>query len=132
MTIEEMLEEWHRSVGDGDGVTSPGFETKELRKTLITEEYDESIEAIDFEDRVKISKELSDLVYVVFGTARAYSIPLEECIAAVHASNMTKLSPGMERREDGKILKGNDFQPAEPTIEHILSAHDNLVALGGR
>lgn len=63
----------------------------ELRKTLITEEYKEVIEAMEGQDLSHIAKELADLAYVVYGTAAQMGIDLDAVFAAVHKSNMSKL-----------------------------------------
>ena len=58
-------------------------------------------------------KELADLTYVVYGTAVALGIDLDGAIDAVHESNMSKLGEDGKpvRREDGKVLKGPNYQP---------------------
>lgn len=94
----------------------------DLRIALIDEEFTELVEAINHGDPVHIAKELADLVYVVVGTAITFGIPFNEVFAAVQQSNMTKLgSDGtVLRRDDGKILKGPGFKPAEELIKEIL------------
>lgn len=58
---------------------------------------------------------LADMVYVVHGTALAYGIPLDEVLAEVHRSNMSKL--GLDGRPilraDGKAVKGPGFAAAD-------------------
>jgi NTP pyrophosphatase (non-canonical NTP hydrolase) len=97
----------------------------ELRMALICEEFKEVMdELLDIlngrGDRVKLAKELGDLLYVVYGTGDDFDIPLEEVVRAVHASNMTKVGSNgrVERRNDGKILKGPNYQ--EPDIASIV------------
>lgn len=98
-----------------------------LRRDLISEEYDELIEAIDELEfgaetsphvekwMAATAKELADLIYVCVGTALELGIPLDRVWAEVHRSNMTK---GGEPRGDGKILKGPNYQP--PNIAAAL------------
>lgn len=91
-------------------------ETKELRKKLMQEELREVTEAMAENDLKSISKELSDLLYVVYGTIEAYGLSevIEDIFDEVHASNMSKLGEDGKPiyREDGKILKGpNYFEP---------------------
>lgn len=71
-------------------------------------------------DLSKIAKELSDILYVTYGFACTFGIPIDQVFKAVHASNLSKLDKnGLPiRREDGKILKGPDYR--EPDIESIL------------
>lgn len=90
-----------------------------LRKRLVREEYEELGAELDLamrqgltaELRLKVAKELSDLLYVVYGLATAFQIDADECFALVHASNMSKL--GLDGkpivREDGKVLKGPGY-----------------------
>ena len=61
---------------------------------------------------------IADLIYVLIGTALRYGIPLDEVFAEVHRSNMTKDGT---RRDDGKILKGESFEP--PRIKEILDKY---------
>ena len=58
-------------------------------------------------------KELSDLVYVCFQYAAAAGWELDEALDRVHKSNLSKLVDGKPlKREDGKVLKGPNYQPA--------------------
>ena len=88
-----------------------------LQCSLIDEEYDEFNEAsIGSENDLK---ELADLVYVCYQYAAAHGWDLDEALDRVHASNMSKLVDGQPlRREDGKILKGPNYQP--PILSDLL------------
>lgn len=63
---------------------------------------------------------LADLRYVTEGAAVALGIPLERCFREVHRSNMSKLGEDGKPiyREDGKILKGPNFQL--PRLDLVL------------
>ena len=89
----------------------PDFSTRELRLDLIQEEFEELQEAIDNNDMVEVADALTDLLYVVYGAGHAFGIDLDECFLEVHASNMSKLGPDGRaiRREDGKVLKSENF-----------------------
>lgn len=92
----------------------PDNDTRELRKRLLNEEYQEYLLGESNNDLVEISDALADMLYIIYGTADAYGIPIDDIFAEVHNSNMSKL--GLDgkpiRREDGKILKGpNYFKP---------------------
>lgn len=57
-------------------------------------------------------KELSDLVYVIFGYANAKGWNLMEATRRVHVNNMGRcMQPDgtVLRREDGKIVKNKDY-----------------------
>lgn len=70
------------------------------------------------ETRTKMLKELVDLQYVLSGMAVSFGLPLEEAFDRVHTSNMSKLVDGKPlKREDGKILKGPNYQP--PHLEDL-------------
>jgi predicted HAD superfamily Cof-like phosphohydrolase len=118
MTIAEMLEEWHSAIGD-EAEQQPSKVTARLRAKLIREETSEVCEELYQDSRSRLAKELADLAYVVFGTAREYGIPLEAVIEEVHRSNMTKLSPYVMRRADGKILKNTGYEEAD--VEKVLA-----------
>jgi predicted HAD superfamily Cof-like phosphohydrolase len=91
-----------------------------LQKTLISEEYQELLAALYLASddlgnkraREEALKELADLVYVCYQLAAAVGWDLDEALDRVQASNMSKLVDGKPiRREDGKILKGPNYQP---------------------
>lgn len=90
-------------------------EHRVLKYKLMAEELREVKEAMDAEDLYEIAKELSDLLYVVYGAADAYGIPIDECFAEVHRSNMSKLDKDGNPifRTDGKILKSELYEPAD-------------------
>ena len=60
------------------------------RVRLMMEELTETIIAIHEGDREKLADGLGDLLYVVFGTALNYNIPIGPVFAEIHKSNMTK------------------------------------------
>lgn len=62
-----------------------------------------------------LAKELSDLIYVIYGCALEFGLDLDRALAIVHTSNMSKLGEDGKpiRREDGKILKGPNYKPAD-------------------
>ena len=91
-----------------------------LRLKLITEEYKEVVEAIESGRIVDIAKELSDILYVVYGTAVSFGIDIDAVFDEVHRSNMSKLgSDGRPiYRDDGKVLKGENYIPAD--VQKVL------------
>tara|TARA_Y100001973_G_C5172338_1_gene319823 strand:+ start:577 stop:969 length:393 start_codon:yes stop_codon:yes gene_type:complete len=98
-----------------------------LQRNLITEEYKEFQEAHglaflhirDLKRREELLKELADLVYVCFQYAAAAGFELDEALARVHISNMTKLVNGKPvKNEDGKVVKGPNYQP--PYLEDLI------------
>jgi len=98
----------------------------EFRIKLIKEEFDEVVHALLFSNKedkklaCEVAKELTDLLYVVYGAGHAFGIDLDKCFAEVQRSNMSKLGADGKpiKREDGKILKGERYVPAD--IEAVL------------
>jgi len=122
----DEVEEFHEAFGlpRPDKFTVPSNETITLRKKLINEELKELMDELDVmmsssnkTNAVKISKELCDLVYVVLGLAVTLGIPFDDCFDEVHRSNMSKLTKDGKvlTREDGKVLKSDQYSPADLT-----------------
>lgn len=115
------VKEFQTAVGQhvGSKPEFPDPAERELRIRLLKEEYEEYIQGECRNDLENIAKELADIIYIVCGTAASYGIPLDKVFDEVHKSNMTKLVDGKPiRREDGKILKPEGWQP--PDIKSIL------------
>lgn len=122
LTPFEMVKEFHLTYGM-PVVDTPGHpldDRVQLRKELISEEYWEYDRAVENEDLINIAQELADLLYVVYGAALEYGIPLDEVVTEVHRANMSKLDTdgSVLRRTDGKILKGPNYKA--PNIEGVL------------
>lgn len=116
-----MLREFHEKYRHHINSMPTGYvndATKKLRIKLMTEELKETIEALDVRDIYELSDGLADLLYVVFGTAVSYNIPIDEIFTEVHRSNMTKDGPN---NEYGKTLKGPNWEP--PRIKEIIDRH---------
>ena len=82
---------------------------------LIDEEFSEWLEEA-YTDRIENPeaelKELSDLVYVIYGYANVRGWDLDEAVRRVHANNIGRcVQPdgSILRREDGKIIKNKDY-----------------------
>jgi predicted HAD superfamily Cof-like phosphohydrolase len=100
----------------------------ELQANLITEEYLEFVGAFDAEfktldtveeNQIAQLKELADLVFVCYQFAAARGWNLDEAMRRVFESNMSKLVDGKPlRREDGKVLKGPNYQP--PVLDDLI------------
>ncbi len=136
-----MVREFHlkyghyiSDTGPHDGFPFPSFPTDvvKLRERLITEEAREfrfaSYAMYNSTDRtpidmVEIADALADLLYVVFGAAITYGIPIEAIFTEVHRSNMTKSMLKNEKSIKGKTLKGSDYEP--PQIEDVLRREMN-------
>lgn len=91
-----------------------------LRLDLIEEEVAELRAAVAAGDVIGVADALADIVYVAYGSAWVYGIPLDAVLDEVHGSNMTKLGADGRpvRRADGKVLKGPGYRP--PDIARVL------------
>jgi predicted HAD superfamily Cof-like phosphohydrolase len=97
-----------------------------MQRTLIVEEFKEFLDAenqLIMGLRVNAAeclKELADLVYVCYQYAENLGWDLDEALNRVHLSNMSKLGEDGQPiyREDGKVLKGPNYQP--PTLTDIV------------
>ena len=97
------------------------------QRKLIVEEGNEFLEAADecFADpendkrRAELLKELADLVFVCYQFAATYNLDLDEAMNRIYESNMSKLDEQGKPiyREDGKVLKGPNYQ--EPDLTHL-------------
>jgi ADP-ribose pyrophosphatase YjhB (NUDIX family)/predicted HAD superfamily Cof-like phosphohydrolase len=108
----EMVREFHRAFdGPVAAVANPRPAEWENRISFLQEEFDEYVEAARAGDLAAVA----DMVYIIHGTALAYGIPLDEVLAEVHQSNMSKL--GLDGRPilraDGKVVKGPGFAAAD-------------------
>lgn len=107
-----------------DGVVEfPSEDVRKVRFDILKEEWEEYIDAEEADDMVEVADALADMIYIAYGTALSYGIPLDEVLAEVQRSNMSKLGEDGKPiyREDGKVLKGPNF--SEPDIKSILIKH---------
>lgn len=96
-------------------------EKVERRQRLISEEFEEVQEALEHlvrtylgmtsstvsEAREELTKELLDLLYMIYGTGDEFELDLERGWDQVHTSNMAKIwgDGKVHRNSYGKILK---------------------------
>ena len=145
-TNYEKICDFHGAIGPTPPTpTFPDLATLQLRQTLIQEEYQEVMSALAeltavaaqtaTPDMSNLAHELTDLLYVTYGTLAALGINADATFAEVHRANMTKL--GGPRRADGKLLKPANWQPANVSavIEQLkegASAADIVTGIEGR
>jgi predicted HAD superfamily Cof-like phosphohydrolase len=134
--MQHLVKEFHEKYGhhicDRPSFTLDPAIVK-LRMQLILEEHVETMEAMNeyvkevrehgtarAETLMEVADGLADLTYVILGTAVSLGLPLEELVAEVHRSNMTKalvrINPGQKYGTGGG--KGPDYQP--PDLKSIL------------
>lgn len=120
ITKSNKVETFTRSMQQPVGV-DPTPSLLKLRADLIAEEASEVIAEFEAEDldKAALTKELADLLYVVYGAAVTFGLPLDVVFNRVHASNMSKLVDGKPLyRDDGKVLKGPNYQP--PKLDDLF------------
>lgn len=108
------------------GIDGIPDELLDLRIRLIKEEADEFEEAAMRRDLAAMADALADLLYVTYGAAVTLGIDLDDVVAEVHASNLSKLGPDGRPilRSDGKVLKPDTYQP--PDVDRVLESQPPL------
>lgn len=118
----QMLREFHTVFGQPVFDRAQVIPTVDasLRIELLVEEFSEYLQAEDACNIVEIADALGDMMYVICGTALCYGIDLDAVFTEIHRSNMSKVPPDgvVQRRADGKILKGPTYEP--PNIARVL------------
>ncbi len=96
--------------------------TEELYQKLITEEYNELQNEVEFSgDDINACpenelKEMADLIYVLYGYARVKGYNLNKALKRIHQNNMGRMyqpDGTILRRDDGKVLKNKDYPKVE-------------------
>lgn len=94
----------------------PSEANYEMYLSLIDEEYDELIQAIEANDRVEQLDALVDILVVTMGAIRAGGFDGEGAWNEVMRTNFAKIDPTtgkVRKREDGKVLKPEGWQPPQ-------------------
>lgn len=119
----DMVREYHEVSGLplDLNVFGPGMEeVLEFRQRLVDEETDEVAQEvwnngfIDCEeiDAADLLKELTDLLFVVYGFAATFGWNIDEAFIRTFENNMGRMyqpDGTIKRREDGKILKNKHY-----------------------
>lgn len=107
------------------GLNTPAKTKKEVRTQFkcVREEFSELFDEIcesDFRPSVKVLDGICDLLFTTIGLAIVLDCDIQGAFAEVQRSNMTKLGADGKPiyREDGKVLKGPNFEP--PRLEPYL------------
>ena len=129
MSFYTDVKDFHRAFGQRIGevpAVPESIDERELRMSLLEEEFNEYFDAEENADIVEIADALADIIYIACGTAVSYGIPLDKVFEEVHRSNMAKLVDGkVLRRADGKVQKPEGWTP--PDIAGILKkSHDEI------
>ncbi|AWN03419.1 MazG-like nucleotide pyrophosphohydrolase [Microbacterium phage Count] len=118
---------------------------------LVNDKSDELVQSILNNDLVGIADGLADVLYVVFGTAAAFGIDIQEVFDEVHRSNLSKTVWSEEQQRyiyakdaGGKTIKPDTYSPAdlEPIVQRQIAngkareefeadqSHDSELVLG--
>ena len=128
--VKEFHKAFDLALGEKPTEDSMGF-----RLSLIEEEMEEFEEEIktyndigygpEFKDTISpnMIKEMTDLLYVIYGTAVSFGIDLDTAFHRTHMSNMSKLGEDGKPiyREDGKVLKSKNYR--KPNMDGLVPKH---------
>jgi NTP pyrophosphatase (non-canonical NTP hydrolase) len=96
-------------------------ENQSLYATLITEEYNEFLQALEENDTVEQLDACMDMIWVILGYCYLKGFNIEGAWEEVKRSNLEKIdfeTGKVIRREDGKILKPEGWTP--PNLESFV------------
>lgn len=96
-------------------IEEEGNEFKEALDAWVSASNNSSDEESLYAFKEQVIKELSDLAFVCEQMAAFLGIDLETAMCRVFKSNMSKLDENGKPvyREDGKVLKGPNYQPPD-------------------
>ena len=81
-----------------------------LYMKLISEEYNETLDAFKKSDLVELADGLADMVWVIMGMCNSCGIQFDNIWKEVRASNMSKFVDGKAiKNEYGKIMKPKTY-----------------------
>ena len=115
-TISQRVRKFNADAGTKLDRGMMSFAESKNEVNMILEEVQELRDAMMANDKKEICDALADIVYVAYGTAAKLGIDLDKALERVCISNDTKYIDGkLVKNEDGKIIKGDNYQP--PNLE---------------
>lgn len=136
MSYGKMVRQFH-TVTDGILDTQLTEEEFLARTRLIGEEWEEfsrEVASVNLKrPQANFAKEAVDLIYVIVGTLEAMGFNTDRVMRRVHDSNMSKVDPvtgRVNRRLDGKILKGESYRPA--VLDDLLPNYCKVIPLNAK
>ena len=104
---------FHETMGQSERATPGEVDgaTETMRRKLIEEEIGETFTAMDERELPEFVDGLIDSLYVIYGTLAVYGVDADAVFDLVHQANMRKV--GGPKREDGKFLKPEGWQPPD-------------------
>jgi predicted HAD superfamily Cof-like phosphohydrolase len=87
-----------------------------LKIRLLEEEVEELIHSLRYDNIEQVTKELCDVLYICYGIAATYNLPVDDAFLEVHKNNMLKLNNFTI--VDGKMIKS----PSHPkcNLKHLF------------
>ena len=122
MKLQQMVDQFNSvfMVGRARRATTGTVAEQALVISVIEEELNELDDALRNGDVVEALDAFVDIIYATAQQARKLGMPLEEALAEVHRSNLSKLDENGEPifRNDGKVLKGPNYEA--PDLAMVL------------
>lgn len=124
--VKAFTEAMGQPIGE-DITTLDNHDLLEMRMRLIDEEVEEVSREMPVYfpdggrmDKAALTKELADLLYVTYGMAVTFGLPIVEVFERVHQSNMSKFGDDGKPiyREDGKVMKGPNYH--KPKLDDLF------------
>lgn len=103
----------------------PDDNTIKLRIDLINEEINETIDSMIKHEIIEVADGIIDSIVVLIGTAISYGIELQPIWDIIHKSNMNKFKGNYKIRQDGKLLKPDNWQSPKRDIHRELIKQTN-------
>lgn len=129
MTNAQKVKQWMGQINQPipDNFTPYQLQNLELRRKIITEEYDElmwelnsPIEQIDY---IKVAKEGADLLVTVYGLFADLGMDADTIFKHVQAGNVSKTGVH-ETREDGKVIVPSHIkQQIKNTVHEAIGTY---------
>ena len=126
----KLTHTWHKIFGRMGHIVSTkpttiDQKTAQARVDFIKSELDEYLTANKEGNLVGVLKEITDILYFVFGTVVIHGLGKYMIYAfdIVHRSNMSKkteFGDVLYDKETGKVLKPDNYKKAEPELEELL------------
>lgn len=129
MSVREFMQAAGQTINDTP--TLPSEEDKELRFSLLREEFEEFAEAWYTDSLTEVYDALLDMMVIIEGTALTLGLDLERGMREVLRSNSTKINPQTMKPYEGggskKVQKGPHYIP--PNLRSIVKSPDEKTEL---
>jgi predicted HAD superfamily Cof-like phosphohydrolase len=83
------------------------------------------------EHRARVLDHLVDCLYVIYGTAAEFGLPIDNAFMIVHSHNMAKFANGVKKNEYGKLIKPEGWQPPDRALFELVKEQYEAVTAQG-